>query len=62
MSKILLYINVLFECKILFIESFCRTFGLSLSGKLIKPISDRFIVLWSSLAEKGLGEYVGKII
>ena len=51
---------ILIEFKILFIESFCRTENLSLSGKLIKPISNKFIVLWKSLENKG--EYIGKII
>ncbi len=59
---ILAKLNVLVEFKILFIESFCRTQNLSLSGKLIKPISDKFIVLWKSLSENGKGEYIGKII
>lgn len=54
---------VLQNLKILFIESYCRTKSLSLSGKLIKPISNRFIVLWKSLNEiNPKTEYLGKII
>jgi beta-1,4-N-acetylglucosaminyltransferase len=52
---------VLVEFKILFIESYCRTKSLSLSGKLIKPVADKFIVLWKEL-EGGKCEYLGKIL
>lgn len=53
---------LLTEFKILFIESYCRTKSLSLAGKLIEPISDRFIVLWKELATKKKREYIGKIL
>jgi beta-1,4-N-acetylglucosaminyltransferase len=33
----------------LFIESFCRVDSLSLSGKLVKPITNKFIVHWKQL-------------
>lgn len=49
--------------KIVFVESFCRTENLSLTGKLLLAISDRFIVHWKGL--KGISpnkiEYLGKI-
>jgi beta-1,4-N-acetylglucosaminyltransferase len=32
--------------KIIFIESFCRVEKLSLTGKLLYPIVDRFLVQW----------------
>lgn len=34
------------ETKTLFIESFCRVESLSLSGKILRPFSDKFIVHW----------------
>jgi beta-1,4-N-acetylglucosaminyltransferase len=36
---------------IIFCESLCRVKTLSLSGKLLYPIADRFIVQWPQLAE-----------
>lgn len=52
---------ILIEFKILFIESFCRTKSISLSGKLIKPICDKFIVLWENLKGNNK-EFIGKIL
>lgn len=43
--------KLLFGSKIVFIEVFCRTEEPSLSGKLIYPISDLFIVQWKKLLE-----------
>ena len=48
-SKILLWRP---EAKQIFVESFCRVTSLSLTGKLIKPIVDKFIVQWEDLAPK----------
>jgi beta-1,4-N-acetylglucosaminyltransferase len=52
---------LLYEFKILFIESYCRTESISLAGKLIEPISDKFIVLWKELAGNKR-EYIGRIL
>ena len=52
---------ILIEFKILFIESFCRTASVSLSGKLLKPICNKFIVLWKSLESKK-NTYLEKIL
>ncbi len=52
---------ILTEFKILFVESFCRTSSVSLSGKIVEKICDRFIVLWKSLESKKR-EYIGKIL
>ena len=38
--------------KIIFVESFCRVQHLSLTGKLLYPIVDRFVVHWDELHEK----------
>ncbi|TNV75949.1 hypothetical protein FGO68_gene4326 [Halteria grandinella] len=48
-SKVLLW-NL--KAKILFIESFCRVTSLSLSGKLLLPIADKFVVHWNELKLK----------
>ena len=58
---ILKLMMILVEFKILFIESYCRTKSISLSGKLIEPICDKFIVLWENL-KGGKKEYLGKIL
>lgn len=49
--------------KIVFVESFCRTESLSLTGKLLLQIADRFIVHWKGLQAISPNriEYVGKI-
>jgi beta-1,4-N-acetylglucosaminyltransferase len=52
---------VLTEFKILFIESYCRTKSISLAGKFVQFIADRFIVLWECLKNKKR-EYLGKIL
>ncbi len=54
-------LKILTEFKILFIESFCRTRSISLAGKLIQPVADKFIVLWPDIAG-GNREYLGKIL
>jgi beta-1,4-N-acetylglucosaminyltransferase len=47
---------------LVFVESFCRVKSLSLTGKLLYPIADRFVVQWPQLAEKYRGaEYLGRI-
>lgn len=43
------YISKLFGKKIIFIESFSRVFEPSLTGKLVYPLSDLFIVQWKQL-------------
>lgn len=49
--------------RIIYIESLARVNGLSLSGKFVFPISDRFIVQWRPLAEKyRRAEYHGILI
>jgi hypothetical protein len=37
---------------IVFVESFCRTSTLSLTGLLLWPFVNRFVVMWKSLADK----------
>lgn len=38
-----------FKSKVIFIESFCRIKEPSLSGKLIYPVSDLFLVQWKEM-------------
>ncbi|KAJ6255779.1 UDP-N-acetylglucosamine transferase subunit [Drechslerella dactyloides] len=38
--------------RVIYIESFARVTTLSLSGKLLLPLADRFLVQWPQLAEK----------
>ena len=51
------------DSKILFVESFCRVDSLSLSGKILYHIVDRFIVQWPELSVLyRRAEYIGSII
>lgn len=53
----------LLNCHIIFIESFCRVQSLSLSGMLMLPIADRFIVQWEELTKKyPRCEYLGILL
>lgn len=45
------YIGKLFGKKIIYIESFAKTKTPNLSGKIIYPIADLFIVQWESMLE-----------
>mmetsp|Transcript_36823 Transcript_36823/g.37477 ORF Transcript_36823/g.37477 Transcript_36823/m.37477 type:complete len:186 (-) Transcript_36823:143-700(-) len=49
--------------KIIFVESFCRVKSLSLTGKLLYPIADRFVVQWPELLSDRYvrAEYIGKV-
>ena len=58
---ILRILMILCEFKIMFIESYCRTKSISLCGKIVEPLCDRFIVLWKNLESKKR-EYLGKIL
>ncbi|KAH7329809.1 oligosaccharide biosynthesis protein Alg14 like-domain-containing protein [Rhizoctonia solani] len=42
--------------RIIYVESFARVNSLSLSGKLVRPLADRFLVQWPNLVQtNGLG-------
>lgn len=45
------YVAKLFRRKIIFIESFAKSTSPTLSGRLVYPISDLFIVQWESMKE-----------
>ncbi|KAH7389508.1 oligosaccharide biosynthesis protein Alg14-like protein [Phaeosphaeria sp. MPI-PUGE-AT-0046c] len=52
------------KCKTIYAESFARVKGLSLSGKLLSRVVDRFLVQWEELEGKGGGraEYWGILV
>ena len=51
------------DCRIVFVESVARVKSLSLSGKLLYPIADRFLVQWPELVQKyRRAKFIGFII
>ena len=41
-----------YSCRILFVESICRSFRLSVAGLLLLPFADRTVVQWEGLTKK----------
>ncbi|KAF8602144.1 oligosaccharide biosynthesis protein Alg14 like protein [Ceratobasidium sp. AG-I] len=39
--------------RVVYVESFARVNSLSLSGKLVQPLADRFLVQWPSITKTG---------
>lgn len=63
-SAFLLRVLGIGTTRIVFIESFCRVRSLSLTGKLLLPIADKFIVQWPELTSMGPAgrlEYIGTL-
>ncbi|GLB37474.1 putative involved in protein N-glycosylation [Lyophyllum shimeji] len=60
------YVNKFFglpASQIIYVESFARVKSLSLSGRLLRPLADRFVVQWPQLLQyKGRGEYHGWLV
>lgn len=51
------------KTRIIYVESLARVSSLSLTGRLVLPISDRFVVQWRQLAEKfQRAEYHGILV
>ncbi|KAH6131063.1 UDP-N-acetylglucosamine transferase subunit ALG14 [Parastagonospora nodorum] len=52
------------KCKTIYAESFARVKGLSLSGKLLSRVVDRFLVQWEELEGSGggRGEFWGVLV
>ncbi|PBK74232.1 glycosyltransferase family 1 protein [Armillaria solidipes] len=49
--------------KLIYVESFARVHSLSLSGKLLRPLVDRFVVQWPQpLADGGRGDCFGWLV
>ncbi len=56
-------VGKLLGIRLVYVESLARTETLSLSGRLVYPLVDRFFVLWPDLAEKHRrAEYVGTVL
>jgi beta-1,4-N-acetylglucosaminyltransferase len=51
-ATLLLRIVGLCEGNLVFVESFCRVESLSLSGKILYPLADMFVVHWDELHAK----------
>ena len=58
------YIAKLLRIKTIFIESWCRVKNLSVTGKIVYPVSDLFLVQWSQLLQKygKKAKYVGAVV
>jgi len=57
------YIAKIFGKKVIFIESLCRIDDLSVTGKIVNPISDMFLVQWESLLGKyKKAQYQGNVL
>lgn len=58
-----LCVKMITDCVILYVESFCRVHSLSLTGKLLYPFTDHFIVQWPQLQEKySRSRYLGLLV
>jgi beta-1,4-N-acetylglucosaminyltransferase len=61
-ARILTFFRLM-RCKLIFVESFARVADLSLSGKIMYHLADRFIIHWPTLLEKyPKAEYLGKLL
>jgi beta-1,4-N-acetylglucosaminyltransferase len=49
----------LFSVTVVFVESFCRVRSLSLTGRLLYPLADKFIVHWPQTGGMGRAELLG---
>lgn len=60
---VLCYIGKLMGARIIWLDSLANVTRLSLSGRLIRPFADLFLVQWPELAERYRGaEYVGEVL
>jgi UDP-N-acetylglucosamine:LPS N-acetylglucosamine transferase len=51
----------IFGARVIYVESFARTDGLSLSGRLVRPIAHCLFVQWPDAARGRHARYVGSI-
>ncbi|MBN2457233.1 MAG: hypothetical protein JXB29_11975 [Sedimentisphaerales bacterium] len=57
------FLGKLIGAKVIWIESIANVEGLSLSGKMVRPIANLFIVQWPQIAEQYSNvEYLGALI
>lgn len=60
---IMCYLGKLFGAKIIWVDSITNIRRVSLSGRLVRPVADLFLVQWPQLAEKRRNiEYSGALI
>lgn len=52
----------LFGARLVFVESITRTTSLSLSGRLVRPLSDAFFVQWPDLAKAKRARFEGRLL
>lgn len=51
------------RCKLIFVESFARVKNLSLSGKIMYRLADKFMIHWPALLKRyPKAEYIGKLL
>jgi beta-1,4-N-acetylglucosaminyltransferase len=56
-------VGKLLRCRLVYVESVTRTETISLSGRLVYPLADRFFVQWPEVAERlRRAEYHGGIL
>jgi beta-1,4-N-acetylglucosaminyltransferase len=48
--------------RLVYVESFSRVVGPSLSGRIVYPFSDAFFVQWQGSAWRGRAQYVGSLV
>ena len=57
------FIGKLFKAKIIYIETLAKIDSLSITGKNVYKIADKFYVQWKSLADKyEKAEYIGRLM
>ena len=52
----------LFRARLVFVESLTRTTSLSLSGRLVRPLTDAFFVQWPELAAAKRVRFAGRLL
>lgn len=51
------------QTRIIFIESFCRTYNFSLTGNILRYLADNFIIQWPNLEKKfSRATYLGQLM
>jgi hypothetical protein len=56
-----LWVARIFGARVIYVESFARTKGLSLTGRLVRPVAHRLFVQWPGARHGAKTEYVGSI-
>jgi len=61
-SAFLFNVTLFRRCRTVFVESFCRVDSLSLTGRLVRPLTNRFIVQWPQLTHTYRDtEFIGRM-